>query len=117
VFYFLFFYYYSIKMEYVDFKQSKDNIIYQLFHSSDNINKENSTMLFDYYRFLHFFRHNYLHYLVLKSLNLGWSEEIQLKELFSFDMPEEYARKSPDIVHITEDCIFFDRCFNFFRYS
>jgi len=85
-------------MEYVDFKKTKSTIVYQLLHSSDSVPKDNSLLLFDYFKFLHFFRHNYLHFLVLKSIGMEWKEETQLKELFHIDLPDEYALKSPDIV-------------------
>jgi len=94
-------------MDYIDFKQKENTIIYQLLHSSDDLNKENSNMLFDYYKFLHFFRHNYLHYLVLKMLNQDWKEETQLKDLFQINMPEEFMKKTPDIVYELQNTIYF----------
>jgi len=85
-------------MDYIDFKASKQSILYQLMHSSDQISIDNSDALYDYYKYLHYFRHNYLHYLVLESMGQGWSEEKQLKDVFDIELPKEYALKTPDIV-------------------
>jgi hypothetical protein len=86
-------------MDYIDFKEKKQNILYQLQHSNDNIPSENSQALYDYYKYLHMFRHNYLHYLVLESLGQTWTEEKQIKDLFDIIVPEKYALKTPDIYH------------------
>jgi len=91
-------------MEYIDFTKSKDNIIYQLLHSSDNLETTNSYALFDYYKYLHFFRHNYLHYLVLKALGETWIEERTIQSFFpNLMIPETIALKTPDIFILKND--------------
>jgi len=42
-------------------------------------------------------RHDILHFLVLKSLGKDWQEETPLSNYFNF-LPDEYARKTPDVV-------------------
>jgi hypothetical protein len=81
---------------FVDFSKGFDEMVYQLFHSNDNIPESNSLMLFDYYKYLHFLRHNFLHYFVLKMLGQDWTEEKPLSMFFDY-LPVEYGRKTPDI--------------------
>jgi len=83
--------------EYIDFNKPIDSVLHQLLKSNDTVNKDNSNMLFDYYKFLHLFRHNLLHYLVLKMFRKQWEEEKMLSAYFDF-LPDEYSRKTPDIV-------------------
>jgi len=75
-------------------------------HSNDSLDLENSNFLFDYFKFLHFFRHNFFHYLVLQSLGQIWEEEKQLKDIFPIQLPENYERKSPDIVFLKKEEIY-----------
>jgi len=84
-------------MDYIDFSKKKSTILYQILHSSDLIPIDNSKALYDYYKYIHFFRHNLLHYLVLESLGQAWTEEKQLQDLVDIKMPKEYALKTPDI--------------------
>jgi len=90
-------------MDYIDFNSKKETIIYQILHSTTNIDTQNSIALYDYYKYLHFFRHNYLHYLVLESFGQGWAEEKPLQEQIEIVMPKEYALKTPDIYYVKKD--------------
>jgi hypothetical protein len=87
-------------MDYIDFNSKKETIIYQILHSNENINNQDSIALYDYFRYLHFFRHNYLHYLVLESLGYKWLEEKPLQDVLEIILPKEYALKTPDIYHV-----------------
>jgi len=69
----------------------------QLLHSNDGVDNTNSKTLFDFFKYLHFVRHNFFHYLVLQMLNQIWVEEKPLQELINIEMPLEYGRKTPDI--------------------
>jgi len=80
---------------FIDFNKNSDTIVYDLFHSSDNI-PDDDNMLFDYFKFLHLFRHNLLHSLVLKMFGQNWQEEKPLAEFFDCLTVEE-GRKTPDI--------------------
>jgi len=92
-------------MQYIDFNQKKETILYQLLHSSDNIPIENSHALYDYYKYLHYFRHNFLHYLTLQSLNQPWCEEKPIYKYFDFKIPEKYGLKTPDILLKYDDWV------------
>jgi len=85
-------------MENIDFNQSEKAINHQILHSNDNVDKSNSYMIFDYYRFLNYLRHNFLHLLILKMLGKPWAEERKVGDVFPITMPDEYSRKTPDII-------------------
>jgi len=71
-------------MEFVDFSRPVNQIMKQLFDSKKDVITTDSNALFDYYKFLHLFRHNFLHCLVMKSLDLKWQEEKQMGDFFDF---------------------------------
>jgi len=83
-------------MDYIDFSKSIGYVLNQLLQSNKLISTTDSNALFDYYKFLHFFRHNFLHYLVLKAIGLEWENEKPLGDSFPF-LPANYFNKTPDI--------------------
>jgi len=86
----------------INMNQSKNKIIKDIIHSSDNLNSEDHQMLFSYYKYLHYVRHNMLHYLVLESLGQKWSSEKEIGSFFreKILLPDEYYWKTPDIIHL-----------------
>jgi len=84
-------------VEYINYKDNKTTIIKQLLNSNSNIPIDNDILLFDYYKFLHLVRHNYLHKMLLEMLNMPWSEEKTISSIFNFEMPMNIALKTPDI--------------------
>jgi len=93
-------------MDYIDFKSSKKTILTQLLYSNNGVDVTNSGTLFDYFKYLHFVRHNFFHYLVLQMLNQPWNEEKPIQELVNVEMPLEYGRKTPDIFFETQKKIY-----------
>jgi len=85
---------------YIDFKQSKKNILYQLQTIEQNVNISDNHELFALYIYLHKIRHDFLHFLILESLGKSWQEESTLSSFF--DLPEEMGRKTPDIIMIRD---------------
>jgi len=84
-------------MDIINFKKQKKNIMRDLMQSDKNIPNDNNEALYNYYKSLIYSRHNFLHYCVLEMIGKEWEEEKQMRFVFD-DIPEKWARKTPDIV-------------------
>jgi len=94
-------------MEFVDFKQNEKSIYWQISHSNEKIDVTNDRAIFDYYKFLNFFRHNYLHYLVLKMLGKDWEDEKRIIDIVGENISGPYSNKTPDIFLKKDDRNYF----------
>jgi len=87
---------------YIDFRQIKRKIKYQIQIIEQNININSNDELFSLYLYLHKVRHDLLHYLILEMLGKSWQDETTLNNYFS-DLPFEMGKKTPDIVLLRDN--------------
>jgi len=83
----------------IDYNNEENSIIYQIVHSNDNLDINNDKDLFEYYEKLIRYRHDLLHYSVLKMMGLKWESEKSFNNYFDLNDENDLLRKTPDIIY------------------